>query len=402
MTPKWLVLFAAGLVAGIVSVRPASAQLSVAEVPAAYRGAYTCPAKFPGSFLDPFSAACWQCPSTHPRRTVLPPVPITASNACERPSQTLYRKAYGPENPTGLSCRTGWFRHWDLKCYSCGSGYGRTTELNIASPGACSRTIPAAWTTATRRGVEGCPKGAFRNGLTASCYSCPSDYSRNALIADDLTKVNACTKVSVTTHDQTRAKFLAQKDSHAATRDNLAGIAGSLGTFDPNNAAFDTVARRAMKLTLDREIARDSPFDAITLLVSGGLAAVAGYTHGFGYVMSKSAGAYECRKTWANTFTAGLTVAVGAVLETGFATEVSLGSSESNGWQVEYEAGVVAAGFGLQWEAPSGALSVSLVFGPGFGGRATTTGDYTHTWAETANAVVACDKITWGAGWKLL
>jgi hypothetical protein len=244
-----------------------------------------------------------------------------------------------------------------------GSGYSRTADPNIASPRACVRIIPPAWTTAIRRGVEGCPAGAFRNGLTANCYSCPPDYSRNAVIADDLTKVNACTRISTTARDETQAKFNASKDSHTASRDNLAGLAGSLGTTDLNSTAFDIAARAAMRAALDAEIAAGTPFTAVTLLGNPSVALLVGYSHGYGNVMAKVGDAYVCKKTWANTFTAGL-----------------------------------SAGGG---DAKDGAISVSFTFGPGFGGKATSSGDYTHEWAETGTTV-ACDKMTWGAGWKTL
>ena len=400
MNPKWSLTVAAALVAGVVLPSPAPAQLLVTELPALYRGPFTCAAKFPGSFLDLGTAACWQCPSTHPRRTIFA---VTAGNACERPAQTLYRKAYGPENPTGwlgTDCRSGWFLHWDKKCYSCGSGYSRTADPNIASTKACVRVVPPAWTSATKRGVEGCPAGAFRNALTANCYACPPDYSRNAVVADDLTKVNACTKVAVGVHDETRAKFEAAKDTYIQTRDELGRIAASMAVRDPALAGFDAAGRTVIKELVDGSLMYQNGFDAASMVISVGAAAVVGYSHLYGYVMTKVNGVHQCRKIWANTFSAGASLGGGAVIEIALSKGVSAVPSETNGFQILAAYPPVSGGWSLGWDATTGALNSSAYsFGPGF--SLEVNGEYVHSWEETGK-VVACDKLTWGGGWATL
>jgi hypothetical protein len=401
MNPKWAVTFASALAVCLACVRPAVAQLSVTAVPAAYRGLGTCPTKYPGSFLDLASAACWECPATHPKRTIF--IPITVAKACERPARTVFRKASGPRNPTGLvgaDCKSGWFLHWNRKCYSCGSGYVRTAQPDIAHARACMRVIPPAWTTATRMGKAGCPAGAFRNGLTPKCYACPPDYVRNALIADDLTKVNACTKLSAGTRNKTEAKFLATKDSQTETRDSLGAIARSMPTYDRRVVAFDVASRGMMKALVDGELLYRNGFDAVSWMVSGGGAVGLGYTHGFGYVMTKVQGAHQCRKAWSNTFTAGPSVGLGFVIEIALQKGVTRGSSESNGWQVMVAYPPTSGGWGLHWDAEDGSLSSAYNFGPA-AALDVTFSEYAHAWSETGK-VVDCELMTWGNGWTAL
>jgi hypothetical protein len=399
MNPKRTITFAAALAAGAACASPAHAQLLITEAPALYRGGAICATKFPGSFLDLGTAACWQCPATHPRRTIFP---IAGTQACERPAYEAFKRASGPENPTGFlrtDCRSGWFLDIGKgKCYSC-AGYNRTA-YPIDHARACSKAIPAAWASAARRGVEGCPAGSFRNALTAYCYACPPDYSRNAVVADDLTKVNACSKIGDAVREATRAKFEAAKEASAASLAFLGRIANSVTTYDTKTAAFDLLGRELMKAAIDGDFMRGSGLNAFSLLANIGGSAVLGYTHGFGYVITKVNGINQCYKTWSNTFTAGGSVGAGVVLEAGLAEGVSLEPSESNGWQISASYPPISGGSGLFWDAKSDDLSLSLTFGPGFGVDANLS-EYAHTWSETGKLVV-CDRMTWGAGWGVL
>jgi hypothetical protein len=248
--------------------------------------------------------------------------------------------------------------------------------------------------------VEGCPAGAFRNGLTANCYACPPDYSRNAVIADDLTKVNACTKVSVGMEDQTRAKFLAAQETYTQTRDELGRIAQALVTQDPAQAAFDVSARALMKELIDGDLLYRNGFDAVSWMVSVGASLGVGYSHLLGYAMTKVNGVHQCRKVWANTFSGGVSVGVGAVIEIALLKGVNTAPSESNGFQILAAYPPVSGGWSLAWDAATGGLSSSAYnFGPGF--ALEVNGEYVHAWEETGN-VVACDKMTWGGGWATL
>ena len=398
MSPMSTFALAAALTAGAVSPNSAFAQAAV-DVPAADRGGATCPTKYVGSFLDIGTGACWQCPTAHPARTIFA---VTASNACERPAYEAFKAASGPANPTGFlrtDCSSGWFLDIGKgKCYSC-AGYNRT-GYPIDNARACSKAIPGAWTSATRKGPDGCPAGFFRNGLTPKCYSCPADYSRNLVIADDLTKVNACSKTSSATHDATKAKFDANAASHTASKDQLGGMATQVTTYDPQQAAFDLMARALMRSAVDGTLMYQNGFDAISLMASLSIAAALGYTHAFGYTMTKQNGAYVCRKTWSNAFTGGISAGAGVVVEIGFSKGVTDGASETNGWQVSASYPPVAGGWGLHWNATTGALSTAYVFGPGLALEVGFS-EYAHTWAETGNAV-ACDKITWGSAWATL
>ena len=348
MNPRWTRLLAIAVAASVFCASSALTQITISEAAAIYSGAFTCAAKFRGSFLDLLTQACWQCPSTHPHRTPFPDV--AAPNACERRAQTLYRRVSGPENPTGiLQCRSGWFPHFDGKCYSCGSGYNRTADPNIASARACERVIPAAYSPATRTGVEGCPAGAFRNGLTAYCYACPPDFSRNAVIADDLTKVKACSRISTAVRDATVAKYERHKNDHPESRANLAraaaparttGAAAPVGPGPVARYPEDKSRQDQMVAILEDELKRKTGYVVVSWMRTAGLALIVGYTGTDGYAMTKVDTNYVCRKVSSGAFTAGVSVGAGASEEIGISkSALAPGRSETNGVQVA--AGVV-------------------------------------------------------------
>jgi hypothetical protein len=362
--------------------------------------------KVPRLVLDILSAACWQCPATHPHRTIF--IPITVWNACERSAQTLFRKPSGPENATGLigtDCRSGWFLHWDRKCYSCGSGYVRTADPNIASSRACMRVIPPAWTTATRRGVEGCPDGAFRNGLTASCYSCPPDYLRNAVIADDLTKVNACSSISNELREATRAKYEQRKNDHPETRANLARAAApAAGPAAPPDIVGggrypeDSVRHAQMVAMLDDELERKSGFVVVSWMKTSGGSLLVGYTRAEGYAMTMVDTTHTCRKVSSDAFTAGAAVGVGMSEEIGLSqSPLGAGKSETNGVQVAVAFGLTLSR-GWHWDSADKltlATSVAAAAAPSSTVAAKASAEYVHTWEDTGE-VVACNQMTWG------
>lgn len=154
---------------------------------------YPSTSKHHAAFLDVGKGTCWQCPKSHPSRTVFA---VDSGKACEKPAREDFKKATGPKTPTGLlrtDCPSGYFL--DVlkgKCYSCG-GYARTA-YSVTSNKACSKRVGASWARAREAGDAGCPDGAFRNGLTNKCYSCPAGSYRNANIGNDLTQINACTR----------------------------------------------------------------------------------------------------------------------------------------------------------------------------------------------------------------
>jgi hypothetical protein len=399
MNPKPTFTLITAFAASFACASPVIAQLAT-DVPAVYRGGATCPTKYPGSFLDIGTAACWKCPTTQPNRTIFP---VTATNACERPAYEAFKRASGPADPTGFlrtDCAKGWFLDIGKgKCYSC-AGYNRTAYA-IDHARACSKVIAATWASALKQGPDGCAPGSFRNGLTTKCYACPPDYSRNAVVADDLTKVNACTKNSGSTEAATEANFNASKDAQAGSKTQLGDMSGRLTSYDPGQAAFDLGARALMKETVDGTLLYQNGFNAVSMMGSVSVAGVVGYTHAWGYSMQKVSGAYVCKKIWANTFTGGISAGAGVVVEIALSTGVEDGGSETNGWQVSASYPPVAGGWGLHWSAKTGALSSSAyTFGPGLALEVGLS-EYAHTWAETGKTV-ACDKMTWGGGWALL
>jgi hypothetical protein len=396
MEPRTTIAVGAIFGATLLCAREVRGQ-TVAEVPAIYRGTTNCASLYPGSFLDVGTAACWQCPSTHPNRTIFP---VTSGQACERPATELFRRAAGPERPTGLigtDCRSGWFLDIGKRaCYSC-SGYNRTA-YPIDHARACSRAVPLAWTSAARRGAATCPAGSFRHGLTDRCYACPDGYFRNAVIADDLTKVNACSRISTTAREETRAKFELHKNEHAESRQNLGLVSQRMNAVNFAIAEIDRLAPAVMKEALDNELGRLTGFDVISMLISGGGASGAGYTHAMGYVMTKENGAYRCRKAWSNAFTFGITMGIGVVMETSLSKGgASEGLSESNGWQAAAAFPPVSGGMGFHWDASTDEFSLAFTFGPAFAVDLNYS-EYVHTWSGTGKEV-SCDALTWGPGW---
>jgi hypothetical protein len=173
---------------------------SAAGEPAIYEGqtvkcsaSYPADSEYKAAFLDIGKGTCWQCPQSHPHRTIFP---VHKGAACERRAYTKYKRASGPENPTGLigtDCRSGWFLDLGLgKCYSCG-GYKRTTA-HVESARACSTRVSASRTRARQAGDAGCPDDQFQHLLSGRCYSCPKGSYRNANTGADPSEFNACTR----------------------------------------------------------------------------------------------------------------------------------------------------------------------------------------------------------------
>ena len=161
------------------------------NVPATYTGRANCAAKFPGSFKHGLTAECWSCPANAPKRTIWA---IDSNWACEKPAETIYRRAKGPRNPTGLiktDCQKGWF--WDIgkgKCYSC-EGWKRSTS-HVEGPNACFSKRPLVARKATYEGELGCDQG-FEHFVSGYCYECPTGSYRNANTGSDPSKFGACT-----------------------------------------------------------------------------------------------------------------------------------------------------------------------------------------------------------------
>jgi hypothetical protein len=180
-------LLAAAILLTPASAAPAYAQ--AAEAPATLVYTMGCPT---GAFHDIGRDECWSCPATHPSRTIFP---VNTANACERPAREEFRNASGPQAPTGIlgtDCRPGWFLDIGLgKCYSCPSGFNRST-LPVTHARACSRVVGAAASPATFVRAAGCPAGSFQHLLSGKCYTCPQDMERNARLGDDPATFNAC------------------------------------------------------------------------------------------------------------------------------------------------------------------------------------------------------------------
>jgi hypothetical protein len=135
----------------------------------------TCPAN---SFYDPINGgSCWNCPSGY-NRTVFA---VNGSQACERTGQTEFSSATRRNRGSGFlgtTCPSGQF--WDPNgyCWSCPSGYTRTSN-SVTGGLACSRWVPAARTRATLRTSLVCPSGSFFDSVDGgTCWSCPRGFSR--------------------------------------------------------------------------------------------------------------------------------------------------------------------------------------------------------------------------------
>jgi hypothetical protein len=220
------------------------------------------------------------------------------------------------------------------------------------------------------------------------------------VIADDLTKVNACTRLNFTQQDATRAKFAQNKDDRPQSRANLGRAAvAAAGSGSQNPVDFDQIRRDLMKSTLEDELERDSGFDTVSWLISAGGSFGVGFTHGEGFVMTKVDGSYACRKAWANAFSAGAAARGSLADEIGLSKGgIASGRSESNGWQIGAAFPPLNGAFGLHWDAKTGEMSMGTSTGLGLA-IGISLSEYVHTWSEVGK-LVRCDEMTWGDGWK--
>jgi hypothetical protein len=219
------------------------------------------------------------------------------------------------------------------------------------------------------------------------------------VIADDLTKVNACTRISFTQQDATRGKFAQHKGDHPKSRANLgrAAVAAASGSQHPVDS--DKIRRDLMKSTLEDELERDSGFETVSWLISAGGSVGVGFTHAEGFVMTKVDDRYACRKAWANAFSAGAAARGSLADEIGLSKGgIAAGRSESNGWQIGAAFPPLNGAFGLHWDATTGEMSMATSTGLGLA-IGLSLSEYVHTWSEIGKAV-SCGQMTWGSGWK--
>ncbi len=180
-----------GLCLALLMVMALPQPANASDAPAEYIGKFTCPAKYPGSFLDIGRQECWQCPAATPRRTIFA---VNKGWACEKPAREVFKKASGPETPTGLirtDCRKGYFLDIGRgKCYSC-KGYNRSL-FPVEHARACSIVRPLKKSTAIYKGKVGCGDG-FQHFFSGNCYICPAGSYRNMNTGNDPSKFGACT-----------------------------------------------------------------------------------------------------------------------------------------------------------------------------------------------------------------
>lgn len=398
-----LTLFAASL-----AIAPQ--EVAARAGPATYEGKATCGAKYEGSFLDIGRGECWTCPAGTDRTVMA----VTSSKACVRQPRVQFKRAAGPRKPTGLlktDCDRGWFLDIGKgKCYSCG-GWVRTPAA-VTSAKACTRAVGPAYMAATLKGKPGCPEGSFRHGLSENCYACPEGSVRNLNIGSDLTKIDACT---YTDRGAAKARFERERNTDAASRQNglEAGQKArkSAAAQPPNGDStgpdlFTPIRREIMKNTLDKEAERGSDYDTITWLVTGGGSVIVGYTHGYGFAMTRTEDqddhSYVCKKVEAHTFVGGATVGAG-LDEAWSLSQGGLGGvpGESNGWAVGASAVFVGFSVGMQWAAsPPHAKILTFAYVPA---GLDLNGQYVHTWTKAFEGVVDCSSITWnGQAWENL
>jgi hypothetical protein len=245
--------------------------------------------------------------------------------------------------------------------------------------------------------VEGCPAGAFRNGLTAQCYACPPDYSRNALIGDDLRKIKACTRISTSVQEATHAKFDQRKNDHPTTKANLtsarAPSPGPPATPPVARTAADKLRHEQMVTILDKELQAGTGYIVVSWMISASFSAVIGYTRAEGFAMTRVGTVYSCRRVTADSFVAGISAGAGLTEEIGLSQSPLVeGPSETNGWQVGLTVGV-GGSYGMHWDASTSKQSIAWSIGAA--PAIDAAGEYVHTW-ETVGAQIGCDAMTWG------
>ena len=127
------------------------------------------------SVYDIGTGKCWSCPSGY-KRTV---AAVTGPNACEKPGGERLTKTISGGKGTGLlgtDCRPGYFWDPNGKCYKCPNGYNRTTHP-VTSNKACSQKVNSKFIRAKQLGSAGCNRGFYDIG-TGKCWTCPSGYKR--------------------------------------------------------------------------------------------------------------------------------------------------------------------------------------------------------------------------------
>lgn len=181
---------------------PASSAFSKAK----YHGKKNVPKPAPmyggNVFSDPRNGGeWWECHRDYPRRTLHP---VTHKAACATkslwPNEKLARAKFRSKKTRSAPAGTFYDPRGDGEYWSCPQGYNRTILWGVHTGKACEKVTQASTRTAPsiRRGVRGCPSGAFEHGISGACYSCPTGYKRSLVIASDLTKEpKACVKVTV-------------------------------------------------------------------------------------------------------------------------------------------------------------------------------------------------------------
>jgi hypothetical protein len=101
------------------------------------------------------------------------------------------------------SCKKGYRKDPNGKCWSCASGYSRTAA-SVNGSKACVKAAKSdkllkVTNKHNRAGTGACPSGKFKHILPGSwfgyCASCPSGYNRNA---NNVTGTKACDKFVTT------------------------------------------------------------------------------------------------------------------------------------------------------------------------------------------------------------
>ena len=138
-----------------------------------------------GSFFDIGTWSCYSCPAGYNRNAKS----INGNKACDKPAahQTAAAKFEGAK-----TCPSGTFldKRNGGECWSCPSGYGRTTAA-VDKYNACGRIGKTAVSAVFK--ARACPEGAFtdpRNG--GECWSCPDGFARTG---NAVTSGKACKKV---------------------------------------------------------------------------------------------------------------------------------------------------------------------------------------------------------------
>ncbi|MEZ5896883.1 MAG: hypothetical protein R3C51_10840 [Parvularculaceae bacterium] len=301
---------------------------------------------------------------------------------------------------------------WDVADSACGAHWDTPKRDKCAGPdkaivSSIIRDVPSgqswedacAQTRLTYKGVDiGTPSRCDNHGI-GGMWGVWSEAKDSECVSDDRSA-----------EERTRAQYEADRPSIESKQASMArafaaaeGIGEEPGLDQTDKIvakSTDAGRRGLMKRRLDAE-----GVSVVTLMGGGFGAVVVGYGHAEGFAMKKGAsrtapgagewGAYTCKKVWSNTFTAGLALGGGGVMELGeWGGDFDTLAGDTNGVQGSLSLLAVSWGTGAHWNANGTPAGVTVSHGGGAGALDVGV-EYVHGWTGVDEADVACDTISW-------